>query len=79
MSSELHVVTGAFGYSGRWIAKQLLSEGKQVRTLTNAAARDDPFEGAVEVHRLNFRLRIIGRVSERRRCTLQYILGALQR
>ena len=54
MSSELHVVTGAFGYSGRWIAKQLLSEGKQVRTLTNAAARDDPFDGAVEVHPLNF-------------------------
>ena len=54
MSSELHVVTGAFGYSGRWIAKQLLSEGKQVRTLTNAAARDDPFDGAVEVHQLNF-------------------------
>ena len=54
MSSELHVVTGAFGYSGRWIAKQLLSEGKQVRTLTNAAARDDPFDGAVEVDPLNF-------------------------
>ena len=54
MSSELHVVTGAFGYSGRWIAKQLISEGKQVRTLTNAAARDDPFDGAVEVHQLNF-------------------------
>ena len=28
--------------------------GKQVRTLTNAASRDDPFEGAVDVHRLNF-------------------------
>ena len=54
MTSELHVVTGAFGYSGRWIAKQLLAEGKQVRTLTNAAARDDPFDGAVEVHPLNF-------------------------
>ena len=54
MSSELHVVTGAFGYSGRWIAKQLLSEDKQFRTLANATARDDPFEGVEEVHRLNF-------------------------
>jgi NADH dehydrogenase len=53
-ADELHVVTGAFGYTGRWIAHQLLSEGKRVRTLTNAVGRDDPFDGAVEVHPLDF-------------------------
>ncbi len=54
MSDELHVVTGAFGYTGRWIAHRLLDEGKRVRTLTNAVGRDDPFEGRLEVHPLDF-------------------------
>ena len=54
MADELHVVTGAFGYTGRWIAHQLLDEGKRVRTLTNAIGRDDPFDGRVEVHPLDF-------------------------
>jgi len=50
----LHVVTGAFGYTGRWIAHHLLEKGVQVRTLTNAVGRDDPFDGRVEVHPLDF-------------------------
>ncbi len=54
MDRDTHVVTGAFGYSGRWIAKELLSRGKRVRTLTNAIGRDDPFDGAVEVHTIDF-------------------------
>lgn len=54
MAENLHVVTGAFGYTGRWIAHRLLKEGKQVRTLTNAVGRDDPFDGQVEVHPLDF-------------------------
>ena len=57
MADELHVVTGAFGYTGRWIAHQLLDEGKRVRTLTNAVGRDDPFGGRVEVHPLDFQNR----------------------
>ena len=48
------MVTGAFGYSGRWIAKELLSRGRRVRTLTNAIGRDDPFMGRVETHSLDF-------------------------
>ena len=44
MAEALHVVTGAFGYSGRWIAHRLLEKGVRVRTLTNAIGRDDPFE-----------------------------------
>ena len=50
----MHVVTGAFGYTGRWIAHYLLEKGVQVRTLTNAVGRDDPFDGRVEVHPLDF-------------------------
>jgi NADH dehydrogenase len=57
VADELHVVTGAFGYTGRWIAHQLLDEGKRVRTLTNAVGRDDPFGGRVEVHPLDFQNR----------------------
>ena len=34
VAEELHVVTGAFGYTGRWIAHQLLDEGKRVGTTT---------------------------------------------
>ena len=54
MEEKLHVVTGAFGYSGRWIAHQLLEKGVKVRTLTNAVGRDDPFDGKVEVNSLDF-------------------------
>ena len=32
----LHVVTGAFGYTGRWIAHKLLEKGEKVRTLKMA-------------------------------------------
>ena len=54
MADELHVVTGAFGYSGRWVAHHLLKNGVKVRTLTNAVGRDDPFNGKVEVHPIDF-------------------------
>ena len=54
MDRPLHVVTGAFGYSGRWVAHHLLEEDVHVRTLTNAVGRDDPFGGRVEVHGLDF-------------------------
>ena len=54
MTDGFHVVTGAFGYSGRWIAKLLLDRGVKVKTLTNAIGRDDPFDGSVEVMPLDF-------------------------
>jgi NADH dehydrogenase len=44
----IHVVTGAFGYSGRYIAQRLLDAGKRVRTLTNSPHRRNPFAGSVE-------------------------------
>jgi NADH dehydrogenase len=53
-SDELHVVTGAFGFSGKYIAQRLLDAGCRVRTLTNSPRRKNPFGDAVEVHPLNF-------------------------
>ena len=44
---ELHVVTGAFGYSGKYIASRLLAAGKKVHTLTNSANRANPFSGQI--------------------------------
>ncbi len=56
MASEapLHVVTGAFGYTGKYIAKNLLDRGLRVRTLTNSLHRGNPFGDAIEVHPLDF-------------------------
>jgi NADH dehydrogenase len=53
-ASELHVVTGAFGFSGKYIARRLLDAGHRVRTLTNSPGRKNPFGDAVEVHPLSF-------------------------
>lgn len=39
MTSELHAVTGAFGYSGKYIMQRLLDAGCRVLTLTNRYAR----------------------------------------
>ena len=52
--SDLHVVTGALGYSGKYIAARLLEAGHRVRTLTNSTHRANPFEGRVDVHPFNF-------------------------
>jgi len=54
MTQKLHVVTGAFGYSGKYITTRLLAEGRRVRTLTNSTQRANPFGGKVEVHPFNF-------------------------
>jgi uncharacterized protein YbjT (DUF2867 family) len=47
MDSPLHLVTGAFGYSGQYIARRLLERGCAVRTLTNSPDRANPFAGRV--------------------------------
>lgn len=46
--TQLHIVTGAFGYTGKYIATRLLKEGVRVRTLTNSLNRANPFGGQVE-------------------------------
>ncbi|MGD0537588.1 MAG: NAD(P)H-binding protein [Verrucomicrobiota bacterium] len=50
----LHAVTGAFGYSGRYLAARLLAAGQRVITLTNSPGRADPFGGQVRAFPLAF-------------------------
>lgn len=42
-ASERHAVTGAFGYSGKYIARRLLDAGHEVLTLTNSPGRPHDF------------------------------------
>ena len=51
---RLHAVTGAFGYSGRYIARRLLAEGEPVITLTNSPQRAGDLEGRVQAFPLRF-------------------------
>ncbi len=55
---EIHAVTGAFGYSGQYIARRLLAgDGGaeiQLRTLTSSPERTHDFGEAVEVHGFHF-------------------------
>ena len=51
---ESAVVTGAFSYTGRYIARLLLDDGVRVKTLTARPASQDPFGGRVEVAPLDF-------------------------
>ncbi|MBI4483805.1 MAG: NAD(P)H-binding protein [Acidobacteria bacterium] len=44
---QLNIVTGAFGYAGRYIAQRLLERGERVKTLTGHPLRPDPFNGRV--------------------------------
>jgi uncharacterized protein YbjT (DUF2867 family) len=52
--ARLCVVTGAFGYTGRYITALLLRRDVKVRTLTGHPNRVHPFAEAVEVAPLNF-------------------------
>ena len=54
MKKYRHAVTGAFGYSGKYIAKQLLDRGHEVITLTNSVNRANPFDGRVKPYPFNF-------------------------
>lgn len=47
-------VTGAFGYSGRYITERLLGEGHKVITLTNSVRRQNPFGDRVRAFAFNF-------------------------
>ena len=48
------VVTGAFGYSGRYITERLLQAGHEVITLTNSPNRPNPFGTKVKTYPFNF-------------------------
>ncbi|KKM03250.1 hypothetical protein LCGC14_1776320 [marine sediment metagenome] len=51
---ELNVVTGAFGYTGKYVTRRLLSMGKRVKTLTGHPNRENPFGDQVSVALFNF-------------------------
>jgi NADH dehydrogenase len=50
----MHVITGAYGYSGRYIAARLLDKGERIRTLTNSVHRANPFGDRVEAVPFHF-------------------------
>ena len=77
--SELHVVTGAFGYSGKYITARLLEAGVRVRTLTNSLQRTNPFGDKVEARPFNFDQPVgAGRIAARRSRFVQYLLDSFQ-
>jgi len=47
-------VTGAFSYSGRFVAQQLLERGRGVRTLTNHPRPDEPLATRIPSYPLDF-------------------------
>lgn len=54
VKNSTHAVTGAFGYSGKYIAKHLLDEGESVMTLTNSTGRENPFGDRVRAVPFHF-------------------------
>ncbi len=52
-ADSFDVVTGAFGYSGGYIARRLIGQGRQVRTLTGKQPRG-PLAGRVEAMPFQF-------------------------
>lgn len=51
---KARAVTGAFGYSGKYIARRLLDRGDTVITLTNSLHRPNPFGEAVRAYPFHF-------------------------
>ena len=47
-------ITGAFSYTGKYVARLLLKRGYRIRTLTGHPQRESPFGKAVEVFPFNF-------------------------
>jgi NADH dehydrogenase len=50
----MNIVTGAFGYIGRYIARHLLDLGEAVRTITTHPNKPNPFGDAVEAFPYSF-------------------------
>jgi uncharacterized protein YbjT (DUF2867 family) len=51
----MDIVTGAFSYTGRAIAEELLARGRSIRTLTRRDAPADPLAARIERAALQFR------------------------
>ncbi|MBZ5553642.1 MAG: NAD(P)H-binding protein [Acidobacteriia bacterium] len=50
----MDVVTGAFGYIGRYIARALLERGREVRTITTHPNKPNPFGQSVQAFSYSF-------------------------
>jgi len=53
-TKPIHTVTGAFGYSGKYIAQRLLERGHAVQTITNSVYRQNPFGDEIKISPFNF-------------------------
>ncbi len=53
-TQDLDVVTGAFGYTGKYITRRLLNAGRRVRTITGHPNRPNCFGDQVETAPMNF-------------------------
>jgi nucleoside-diphosphate-sugar epimerase len=51
---EVDVVTGAFSYSGRFVAARLMERGREVRTLTNHPHPEHPLASRIRSYPLDF-------------------------
>ncbi len=52
--ADINVVTGAFSYTGRYIAQRLLGLGRSVTTLTNHPLRPDTIPGPIKIRPYDF-------------------------
>jgi NADH dehydrogenase len=53
-ATPTHAVTGAFGYSGKYIARRLLAAERRVITLTNSTDRANEFGGRLPAYPFHF-------------------------
>jgi len=59
-------ITGAFGYSGHYIAQRCLARGWSVVTLTNSPQRQSALAGTVTTHPFNFGQHYASELARRR-------------
>ena len=52
--SKTHAVTGAFGYTGKYITQRLLAKGEYVITLTGNPHRPNPYGNQIQVFPFSF-------------------------
>ena len=50
----MDIVTGSFGYIGKYITRELLSRGRRVKTITTHPDKPNPFGSLVSAHPYNF-------------------------
>ncbi len=55
MKTKKIAVTGAFGYSGKFVAQKLFDKGQNVKTFTNSVNKPNPFGKKIEICPLDFK------------------------